>query len=120
MAGKTYQDFVREAKTRITEVTAAEAMRLVREHPGTVLVDCREPNEFSLGHIPGAVFIPRGVLEQNIDRAVPRERKVILYCASGNRSALAADVLQEMGYPDVASLAGGIRAWVDAGGDIEG
>lgn len=120
MTAKTYHDFVREAKTRIREVSAAEAMRLRQEQPGTVLVDCREPNEFALGHIPGAVFIPRGVLEQNIERAVPRDRTVIIYCASGNRSALAADVLQQMGYADVASLAGGIRGWVDAGGEIAG
>ena len=118
MSHKTYQDFVREAKTRVREVTAQEAMQLLEQRPDAVLVDCREPNEFALGHIPGAVFIPRGVLEQNIERAVPRGRTVIIYCASGNRSALAADVMREMGYVDVASLAGGIRGWVDAGGDI--
>ncbi|HSA57824.1 MAG TPA: rhodanese-like domain-containing protein [Gemmatimonadaceae bacterium] len=120
MTGKTYHDFVRDAKTRIREVTARETMQRLQDHPDTVLVDCREHNEFALGHIPGAVFIPRGVLEQNIERAVPRERTVILYCASGNRSALAADVLLQMGYRDVTSLAGGIRAWVDAGGEIAG
>jgi rhodanese-related sulfurtransferase len=120
MHAKTYQDFVAEAKTRIREVTARDALRLKAEDPGTVFVDCREHNEWALGHIPDALFIPRGVIEQNIARAVPKDRKVILYCASGNRSALAADVLLQMGYPDVASLAGGIRAWVDAGGAIAG
>lgn len=120
MAARTYHDFVAEAKSRIREVTARDALRLKAEDPATVFVDCREHNEWALGRIPGAVFIPRGVLEQNIERAVPRDRKVILYCASGNRSALAADVLQQMGYSDVASLAGGIRAWVDAGGEITG
>ena len=120
MTSKSYHDLVREAKTRIREVTARETMQQMQERPDTVIVDCREHNEFALGHIPGAVFIPRGVLEQNIERAAPRERKVILYCASGNRSALAADVLLQMGYEDVASLAGGIRAWVDAGGEIAG
>jgi rhodanese-related sulfurtransferase len=118
MANKTYHDFVREAKSRVSEVTAADTQRVMQDHPGTVLVDCREPNEFALGHIPGAMLLPRGVLEQNIERAVPRDRKVIIYCASGNRSALAADVLQQMGYTDVASMAGGIRAWADAGGEI--
>lgn len=117
---KSYSDFVREAKAKITEVTPAETMRIRQEHPQTVVVDCREPNEFALGHIPGALFIPRGVLEQNIERAVPRDRKVIVYCASGNRSALAADVLLQMGYADVASMSGGIRGWVDAGGEIAG
>lgn len=117
---KSYSEFVREAKAKIVEVTPAETMRIRQAHPQTVLVDCREPNEFALGHIPGALFIPRGVLEQNIERAVPRDRKVILYCASGNRSALAADVLAQMGYTDVASMSGGIRGWVDAGGEIAG
>lgn len=117
---KSYSDFVREAKAKIAEVTPAETMRLRQAHPQMVLVDCREPNEFALGHIPGALFIPRGVLEQNIERAVSRERKIILYCASGNRSALAAEVLLQMGYTDVASMSGGIRGWVDAGGDIDG
>jgi rhodanese-related sulfurtransferase len=64
------------------------------------------------------VLLPRGVLEQNIERVAPRDRKVVIYCASGNRSALAADTLQQMGYNDVASMEGGIRAWVDAGGEI--
>ena len=116
---KTYPDLVREAKTRIPEVSAADGMRLQRENPGTVIVDCREPNETALGTISGSVVIPRGILEQNIERVAPRDRKVIIYCASGNRSALAADVLREMGYQDVASLAGGFRAWVAAGGDVE-
>ena len=115
---KTYPDLVREAKARIPEVSAADGMRQQRE-PGTVIIDCREPNETALGTIAGSVVIPRGVLEQNIERVASRERKVIIYCASGNRSALAADVLREMGYQDVASLAGGFRAWVAAGGDVE-
>jgi rhodanese-related sulfurtransferase len=120
MPNKTYHDLVRESKGRVKEVTAGETLRLLQEQPETVIIDCREPNEVALGALPGAIVIPRGVLEQNIERVAPRQAKVILYCASGNRSALAADVLQQMGYADVASLAGGIRAWVDAGGDIEG
>jgi rhodanese-related sulfurtransferase len=120
MPNKTYQDLVRESKTRITEVTARETMQILESQPETVLVDCREPNECALGRIPGALVIPRGVLEQNIERAAARDRKVIIYCASGNRSALAADMLRQMGYVDVASMAGGIRGWVDAGGDVEG
>jgi adenylyltransferase/sulfurtransferase len=120
MPNKSYHDLVREAKGRVREVTPRETIDTLQKLPGTVIVDCREPNEFALGHIPGAVFIPRGLLEQNIERAVPRDRKVIIYCASGNRSALAADVLAQMGYADVASMSGGIRGWVDAGGDIAG
>jgi rhodanese-related sulfurtransferase len=119
MTDRSYHDIVREAKTRIREVTVADAMALLESDPGVVLVDCREHSEYALGHIPGAVLVPRGLLEQNIERLAARHQKVILYCASGNRSALAADVLQAMGYRDVASLAGGIRAWVEAGGEID-
>jgi rhodanese-related sulfurtransferase len=120
MTDKTYQDLVREAKTRVAEVTAGDTMRIVQEQPGTVVVDCREPNEAALGTIAGSVVIPRGLLEQNIERLARRDQKVIIYCASGNRSALAADALREMGYKDVATMAGGFRAWVEAGGEVDG
>ena len=120
MTDKSYHDLVREAKTRVAEVTVSESIRILQEHPDTVLVDCREPNEAALGTIAGAVVIPRGVLEQNIERRAARNQKVILYCASGNRSALAADSLRQMGYQDVATMAGGFRAWVAAGGEIDG
>ncbi len=118
MANKSYDDLVRESKTRIREFTPRQTQELLQREPDTVLIDCREPNEFALGHIPGAVFIPRGVLEQTIERAASRERRIVLYCASGNRSALAADVLQQMGYQDVASMSEGIRGWVDQGGEV--
>lgn len=120
MTDKSYHDLVREAKARVAEVTVSESIRILQEHPDTVLVDCREPNEAALGTAAGAVIIPRGILEQNIERVAARDRKVILYCASGNRSALAADTLREMGYKDVATMAGGFRAWVAAGGEIDG
>ena len=117
---KSYQDLVGESKARVREVSALETQQLLRNRPAPVLIDCREPNECALGTIPGAVVIPRGVLEQNVEQVAGRDQKVIIYCASGNRSALAADVLQQMGYIDVASLEDGIRGWVDAGGEIEG
>ncbi len=119
MTDKTYHDLVREAKTRVAEVTAGEGIRIVQEHPGTVVIDCREPNEAALGTVVGAVVIPRGLLEQNIERVASRDQKVIVYCAAGNRSALAADTLREMGYKDVATMAGGFRAWVEAGGEVD-
>lgn len=118
MTDKTYADLVAEAKLTIAEVTPQEAMQL-RADPSIVFVDCREPNEFNLGAIPGAFRIPRGVLEQNIEAAATRDRKVILYCASGNRSALAAVTLREMGYTDVASMSQGFRGWVEIGGDVD-
>ena len=86
---------------------------------GIVFLDCREANEYNLGHIPGSTFIPRGQIEQKVESLIPRDSKVVIYCASGNRSALAAETMQQMGYSDVASMAGGIRGWVDAGGEIE-
>lgn len=119
MTPKSYHDLVREAKARVAEVTAADTIRIMEDHPETVIVDCREPNEASLGTVAGAVVIPRGLLEQNIERVASRNHKVIVYCAAGNRSALAADTLREMGYKDVATMAGGFRAWVEAGGEVD-
>ena len=120
MLMKTATDLIDEAKERITEVTPQQTMRICSEHPSTVVIDCREPNEWNLGRVPGATFLPRGTLETNIEAVVSREQKVIIYCASGNRSALAADTLQQMGYVDVASMSGGFRGWAEAGGDIDG
>ncbi len=108
---------VDEAKTRIKQVTAADALRDMNDD--TILLDVRESNEWNMAHIPGAVFIPLAEVEEKVEGLVPRERKVIVYCASGNRSAFAADSMRQMGYADVASMAGGIRGWVDAGGEIE-
>lgn len=114
---KTGTDMINDAKARIRQVTPQDALN---EQSSAVFVDCREPNEFNLGHVPGAVFIPRGQLEQQIEARVARERRIIIYCASGNRSALGADTLQQMGYTNVASLAGGFRGWVEAGGEVDG
>ncbi|MDO8502669.1 MAG: rhodanese-like domain-containing protein [Gemmatimonadaceae bacterium] len=117
MPQKTATELIDEAKSRIRQVTAAEAM--ADDNPNLVYLDCREPQEWNLGHIPGAVFIPRGNLETKIEAAIPRDKSVVIYCASGNRSAFAADTMQQMGYTDVASMVGGIRGWVDAGGEVE-
>jgi rhodanese-related sulfurtransferase len=114
---KSGVDLIDEAKARIREVSAREAV--LNPEPGVVYFDCREPFEYALGHIPGAVFIPRGNLETKVEAAIPRESKVLIYCATGNRSALAADTMQQMGYRDVASMSGGFRGWVEAGGEVE-
>ncbi len=117
---KTGHQLIQDAKTRIKEISAGDVLKMRERGEDFALIDVREDREWNLGHAPGAVHVARGTLEGRIEGAVPRERKVILYCARGNRSALAADTMREMGYRDVASLTGGIQAWVDAGGEIEG
>ena len=103
-----------EAKTRIREVTPAEAHKEKAE--GAVLIDVRETDEFSQAHAVGAIHLSKGVLELRIEEAVPDvSTPIICYCGGGSRSALAADNLQKMGYTHVASLAGGLRAWHNEG-----
>ncbi len=120
MTYKTYGDLVNEAKARIQQISPRDSVELQASDPTTLFIDVREPNEWNLGHVPGAVHIPRGILESNIEAAAQRDRRIVLYCASGNRTALAADTLQQMGYRNVASMAGGFRGWVEAGGDVDG
>ena len=106
------------SRARVRQVSGAEAIAMAAS--GAAVIDVREPNEWNLGHAAGALHLPRGILESNIEAAVPRERPIVLYCASGNRSALAADTLQQMGYQKVASMAGGFRDWAGTGGPVEG
>jgi rhodanese-related sulfurtransferase len=116
---RTYQDLLADARTRIRETPLAEARSLQEQNASVVFLDCREPNEYNLGRIPGAVFIPRGKLESDVEARVPRDAQVIVYCANGNRSAFAADTLQQMGYENVTSMAQGWNAWIAAGGAVE-
>src|SRR3954466_13707304 len=115
----TGAEVIRKIRSQIEEVDPAE----VREHlgNGVVLVDVRESEEWDAGHIPGAKHVPRGHLESRIEGAVPdHSQQVVLYCASGNRSALAAHTLRELlGYEHVASMTGGITLWKDRGYDVE-
>jgi rhodanese-related sulfurtransferase len=116
---KTAQQLIDEAKSVIKQVTPSEVQEMRARGEPVVLVDIREQNEWNLGHVPDAIYIGRGVLEREVEKRVPRDAKVVLYCASGNRSALAARVMEEMGYTDVASMSGGIRDWVAAGGEVD-
>lgn len=116
---KSGTDLISEAKTRIKELSAAEALPMLGDGK-TVFLDVRDQQEVNLGKIPNAVHISRGTLETKIEAAVPRDAQVVIYCASGNRSALVADTMQQMGYAHVRSLAGGFRAWAEAGGEIDG
>lgn len=114
---KTGADLIEDAKARVRQVTPPDA---IRDHdPNTLYLDVREPNEWNLGHLPKAMHIPRGTLEGKVEEMIPRDRNVVVYCASGNRSALAADTMQQMGYTSVASLAGGFRGWAESGGEVE-
>lgn len=115
---KSGSDLVAEAKARVKEINAANAI-VERQNPDTVFLDVREPNEWNLGHVPGAIHIPRGQLEGKVEGIVGRDRNIVVYCAGGSRSALAADTLQQLGYQQVASLAGGFRGWAENGGEIE-
>lgn len=116
---KSLKDFVVDAKTRIREISAADTARAVAENAKILVLDVREPGEFAEGHVAGALNVPRGVLEPKADldyagrepRLADRTQPIIIQCASGGRSALAADVLQLMGFTDVKSQAGGIIAW---------
>ena len=117
---KTGSDLIAEAKTRISELTPQQVRERIQRGDSLVLLDVREPNEWNLGRLPGAVHIPRGIMETAIEARVPRNAEVVIYCAGGNRSALAADTLQQMGYGKVHSMSGGFRDWVGTGGPVEG
>ena len=119
MPNKTAQELFAEAKSRITEISAADAIKRKASGAPVTFLDVRDTPEVNLGKVAGAVHISRGTLESKIEAAVPRDADVIVYCASGNRSALAAETMKQMGYEKVASLAGGFRAWAENGGDVE-
>ena len=116
---KTADQLLAEAKAQITEHTPAEVAAMRKRGERMVLLDVRDLPEVNLGKIPGAIHISRGRLEQNIEAAVPRDANVVIYCANGNRSALAAVSLREMGYEHVSSMSAGINGWTAIGGDIE-
>jgi molybdopterin/thiamine biosynthesis adenylyltransferase/rhodanese-related sulfurtransferase len=105
----SYRELLQQVKSEIEEVDARGAQALL---DSSVLVDVREEDEWSEGHIPGAVHVPRGFLESRIERVAPdRAQPVVLYCAVGSRSAFAAKTLEELGYENVVSLAGGYTDW---------
>src|SRR6478672_11683821 len=111
----SFRDLLAQTKARITEVDPAEADER-RNVAGSVVLDVREPDEYDQGAIPGAVHIPRGHLESQVEgRIIDHDAPVIVYCAGGVRSAFAAETLGELGYTDVKSLAGGFGRWKDEG-----
>src|SRR3954454_21405045 len=116
-------EVIRQIKSQIDEVDPSEVDSATRNGNGSrpVLIDVRESDEWDAGHLPGAKHVPRGYLESRIEGAVPdRSAHVVLYCASGNRSALAAHTLSELlGYENVESMKGGITLWKDRGYQVE-
>ena len=107
---------VNDAKTRVLECTADDVKRRLDKGEKFTLVDVREESEYAAGHLPGAVHMSKGVIERDVEKAVPDPAApLVLYCGGGFRSALAADNLQKMGYTNVSSMDGGWRGWTEKG-----
>jgi rhodanese-related sulfurtransferase len=126
---KNLDDFMREALAEVEEISPDEARRLLDapEREGWHFVDVREESEYAAGHLPGAKLVPRGFLEVKADLSHPkrdpwladRDRPLVLYCGGGNRSALAAQTLQQMGFSRVVSLREGFAGWTRRGHPVE-
>lgn len=117
-------DFVKAAKAQIDEVDADQLQRMMSDTPDLFLLDCREPNEHTKAHLDAAHLVPRGLIEAAGDPAFPghnpdlvaaRDKTVVVYCATGGRSAMAAATLKMMGFPKVYSLDGGLSKWIEEG-----
>jgi molybdopterin/thiamine biosynthesis adenylyltransferase/rhodanese-related sulfurtransferase len=112
----TYRELLAQTRAEIEEVSPARASELLQSAEPPLFVDVREQGEWDEGHVPGAAHVPRGNLESRIDGIEPdRSREIVLYCASGSRSAFAAKTLAELGYENVVSLAEGFREWKSQG-----
>ncbi len=111
-----FLEIVNDSKARVKEVTVAETLERIAKNPKAVLIDVREDNEWQAGHAAQAKHLGKGIIERDIEAAVPdHSAELILYCGGGFRSALAGDALQKMGYTNVWSMAGGWRAWNEGG-----
>ena len=109
-----------EAKSRVAEVTVDDVKPRIDRGERFHLVDVREESEFAAGHLPGAVHLGKGVIERDIEKAIPDPNaEIVLYCGGGYRSALAAENLGRMGYTNVKSMDGGFRGWTEKGYAVE-
>lgn len=123
---KSAKDLVAEANRKVTTVPVEQARQLLKQ-PDVAFVDLRDSAELARdGKIPGAVHVNRGMLEFNLDPSLPYHnpvfssgKRIVFYCASGGRSALAAATAQDMGLTNVVHLGGGFKAWREAGGEVE-
>jgi rhodanese-related sulfurtransferase len=120
MPHKTGENLVEEAKQQIDEVTPEQVRDMQERNESVVYLDVREPNEWNLGRLPHAIHLPRGNLETKVEGMIDRGQRVVIYCARGNRSALAALTMKQMGYENVASMARGFLGWADINGEVEG
>lgn len=111
-----FLQLVDEARARVREIDASTVQERMARRDSFHLLDVREESEFAAGHLPGAHHLSKGILERDIEHAIPDpDAEIVLYCGGGYRSVLAADALQRMGYRRVRSLAGGWRGWTDQG-----
>lgn len=115
-----FEKLCQDARSRVQEITIEELRQRQQEGREFHLLDVREDHEWEAGRIAGSSHLGRGIIERDIEGLVPDyDAEIILYCGGGYRSALAADNIQKMGYRNVLSMAGGIRAWREAGFDEE-
>ena len=116
----SYQELVAEAKARTEQTDVESVHAALNDGKDVTVVDVREPDEWADAHLPEARFIPRGLLEHEAADQLPdRDARIVIHCASGRRSALAAKSLKEMGYTNVANMEGGINAWREKGYETE-
>jgi len=115
-----FLELVEQAKQRIKECSVTEVQEKLRNKEQFHFIDVREDHEFWVDHAAGARHLGKGIIERDIETVIPdKQATIVLYCGGGFRSALVADALQQMGYANVLSMDGGIRAWRDAGFPLE-
>jgi len=119
MPAPTFRELLSSTKKQIRELPVDEVKRLIDQRAPIKVVDVRESDEYAAGRVPGAIWVPRGFLEIRIEEKANRDEALVLYCAGGTRSALAAKTLQDMGYQNVSSMAGGFTRWSDAAYPID-
>lgn len=113
---EAFLKLVNDAKTRIKEISTDAVMDKIEKGDDFYFVDTREQNEWAAGRCQNAIYIGKGVIERDVEKLIPdRKAEIVLYCGGGFRSALAADMLEKMGYENVLSMAGGIREWREKG-----